>query len=126
MEQSDQDSGSNCNNSARQSDFSVPAVVVEAKMESSSGREMKQSHYVLGSQDRREEDLPSQPQTPPSVIVNVLRRDRLAMASLERNPDAFKPKIAGSPRGLNPLQVSSCYFNFKRLSFCPQNELGYN
>ena len=57
MEQSDQDSGSNCNNSARQSDFSVPAVVVEAKMESSSGREMKQSHYVLGSQDRREEDL---------------------------------------------------------------------
>ncbi|KAG2321148.1 hypothetical protein Bca4012_077505 [Brassica carinata] len=66
MEQSDQDSGSNCNNSARQSDFSVPAVVVEAKMESSSGREMKQSHYVLGSQDRREEDLPSQPQTPPS------------------------------------------------------------
>ena len=67
MEQSDQDSGSNCNNLARQSDFSVPTVVVEVvKMESSSGREMKQSHYVLGSQDQREEDLPSQPQTPPS------------------------------------------------------------
>ncbi|CAF1914978.1 hypothetical protein HID58_047810 [Brassica napus] len=65
MEQSDQDSGSNCNNSAYQSDFSVPTVVVEVKMESASGREMKQSHYVLGSQDQREEDLPSQPQTPP-------------------------------------------------------------
>ncbi|KAJ4867672.1 Protein tesmin/TSO1-like CXC 7 [Raphanus sativus] len=40
-----------------------------------------------------------------------------AILERKRNPDAFKPKIAGSPHGTNDLQVSSCYFIFK---------LGYN
>ncbi|XP_009129946.1 protein tesmin/TSO1-like CXC 7 [Brassica rapa] len=53
--------------SPRQSDSSVQAAAVEAKMESSNESAIKQSHPVLDSQDRREEeDFPSHPQTPPS------------------------------------------------------------
>ncbi|CAG7895836.1 unnamed protein product [Brassica rapa] len=66
MEKTDHDSGSNRNHSPRQSDSSVPAAATDAKMESSNESAIKQSHPVLDSQDRREEDLPSHPQTPPS------------------------------------------------------------
>ncbi|XP_022552964.2 protein tesmin/TSO1-like CXC 7 isoform X2 [Brassica napus] len=67
MEKSDHDSVSNRNHSPRrQSDSSVPAAAAEAKMDSSNESAIKQSHPVPDSQDRREEDLPSHPHTPPS------------------------------------------------------------
>ncbi|KAG2301329.1 hypothetical protein Bca52824_029980 [Brassica carinata] len=150
-------------------------------MDSSNESEMKQSHSVLDSQDRREEeDLPSQPHTPPPQKLPVNRnqepltpreqqqteaesnndgttpskqrrckckasrclklycecfalgsycngcncltchntleketsRQEAIKAILERNPDAFKPKIAGSPHGLNNDHNRGC--NCKR------------
>ncbi|CAH2044438.1 unnamed protein product, partial [Thlaspi arvense] len=191
MEKSDQDLGSNRNLLPRQLDFSVPAAAVETKMDSLHESGKEQSHSVLDSQssreDQREEDLPRQPQSPPSgaeeqqrlgvsslippssspvrssqidstevstqdatppqkpplhrfghqLQKNPLAKCRVRYCEcfasgsycngcnclnchnnleketsrqeaitgiLERNPDAFKPKIAGSPHGMRDLQ----------------------
>ncbi|KAF8095693.1 hypothetical protein N665_0326s0035 [Sinapis alba] len=169
MEKSDHDLDSIRNHLARQSDSSVPAAAVEAKMDSSNESEMKQSHPVIDSQDRREEELPSQPHTPtppqklpvnrnqetevesndgtPSkqrrcrcktsrclkmycdcfasgsycngcnclkchnTLENETERQEAIKATLERNPGAFKPKIAGSHHGLNDLQLGDGHQN---------------
>lgn len=38
-------------------------------------------------------------------LENESARQEAITGTLERNPDAFKPKIAGSPHGINDLQV---------------------